>query len=311
MNLTLAYHPTNSGIHRLNPFVMLAWLGATVGSTLVVQHPIWLVAVFLTTVPVAYAARVVEQWTALMKLMLWMGVAIVCINLLVSQQGTHVFLEAGFRLPLLGVPRMTGEAALFGFGMALRLGSIISAFTILNLSVHPDDLLRAAVKLRLPYRSVLVTSLSTRFIPVLLADARTISDVQQSRGLAFDRGTIVQRIRSRGALIFPLLSNSLDRAVQVAEAMEARAYGASTRRTFYRDTPMVSADVVMVLVLCGALLLAVVARGFGFGSFEYYPTLGNLGMTPVMWGTLALLCGMLLSVLVPNVSRRRNSNDSV
>lgn len=297
--LALSYQPTGSVVHRHNACVMLSWLSVVLVVALMAQHPAWLLGVLLVTVLVAQSARVLRQWASVMRFMLWMAVAVIVINVLVSNQGSHVLYEAGFRLPLLGAPRLTLEALCFGCAMALRLAAIVSAFSLVNLCVHPDDLMRAAIKLKLPYRSVLVTSLSIRFVPVLMQDARTISDVQQSRGLSFDRGGLVQRIRSRGALILPLLSNSLDRAVQVAEAMEARAYGAPVRRTFYRDAPVTAADIsVMAVTWAGAALL-LASRAFGIGAFAYYPSLGELPMEPVAWLALALLCGSLLAVAVP------------
>ena len=246
-----------------------------------------------------------------MKFVLWMCVAIVVINVLVNQQGSHVLLQSGFRIPLLGVPRLTAEALAFGGAMALRLAAIISAFALLNLCVHPDDLMRAAIKLRLPYRSVLVTSLSTRFIPVLVADARTISEVQQSRGLSFGSGNLVQRVRNRGALVFPLLSNSLERAVQVAEAMESRAYGASVPRTFYREVPLLREDVAALLLLFGGMAMTVVVRAIGYGAYDYYPSLGDPRMSPTELVTLVLLSASLLSVVAAGKIRRRRTHDSV
>ena len=311
MNLTLTYRPTDSDIHRLNPFVMLAWVTSVLAAAMTVQHPVLLCAVFLVTVPVALVARVGRQWMAMMRLVLWMSVAIIIINALVSQQGSHVLLTAGFRVPLLGTPRLTLEALIFGSAMALRLAAIISAFTLLNLCVHPDDLMRAAIKLRLPYRSVLVTSLSTRFIPVLMADARTIADVQRSRGLAFDRGGIIERIRNGGALILPLLSNSLDRAVQVAEAMESRAYGAPVRRTFYRYSPLTPVDVTALMIVLGGGLLLVVTRALGFAGYPYYPTLGELTMSSSVWLGLGLLSAISATVIAAGALRRRSSIDPV
>lgn len=311
MNLQFSYRRNGSGIHHLNPFVMPAWVAVILVAAMIVHHPIWLLAVFLSTVPVALAAGVGRQWAALMKFVLWMCVAIVVINVLVNQQGSHVLLQAGFRIPLLGVPRVTAEALAFGGAMALRLAAIISAFTLLNLCVHPDDLMRAAIKLRLPYRSVLVTSLSTRFIPVLVADARTISEVQQSRGLSFGSGSLVQRVRNRGALVFPLLSNSLDRAVQVAEAMESRAYGMPVQRTFYRDVPLMREDVAALLVLFGGMALTVGARIIGFGAYSYYSALGDPAMSWAEWLTLVLMSASLLCVPAAGMARRRRTHDSI
>ncbi len=267
-------------------------------------------SLFLTTVPVAYVARVGRQWRAMMRYALWMSAAIVVVNVIVSQQGSHVLAEAGFPLPLVGTPRLTAEALAFGGAMALRLAAIVSSFTLLNLCVHPDDLMRAAIKLRLPYRSVLVMSLSTRFLPVLMADARTISDAQRSRGLAFDKGNLLQRIRNGGALILPLMSNSLDRAVQVAEAMESRGYGAGVRRTFYRDRRLVGPEAVAVVLLLGVACLIVVSRALGTGGFDYYPVLGYLSMSTGVSFNFGLIITVLL-VLLGVAALRGRVRDSV
>jgi energy-coupling factor transport system permease protein len=70
--------------------------------------------------------------------------------------------------------------------------------------------------MRLPANSVFMTSLSTRFVPALLEDMETLSDVQRTRGAK------LKGIRGKGPVMMPLLSNSLERSVGVAEAMEAR-----------------------------------------------------------------------------------------
>ena len=309
MQATLAYRDTGSALQRLSPFVMLAWTGAMVVASLLLQHPLFLVALAASTVPVVMAARLWRDWLTLMKLAAWLCLAIVLVNVIVSNEGAHVLAEAGFRLPLLGTPRITLEALAFGGAMSMRLLVIVAAFALLNLSVHPDDLMRAVMKLRLPYKSVLVTSLSTRFVPVLLADARTIADVQRSRGLEFDSGGVLERARSRAALILPLLSNSLDRAVQLAEAMESRAYGASPRRTFYRDVPMTHDDVAAIALVAGAVALVIAVRVTGVASYLYYPSLDSIAMTLQQWGLLALLCALLLSVIVLAGLRRRHTGD--
>ncbi len=309
MNLAFSYRPLDSPIHRMSPFVMLAWvLVVVVGATLA-QHPFWLLALLLVSPPVAWAAGVMRPWAAMMRWVLLMGLFIVAVNVVVSQQGTHLLFDPGVRLPLLGSPRITLEAIAFGGAMALRLAAIISAFTLLNLCVHPDELMRAAIKLKLPYRSVLVTSLSTRFVPVLLNDARTVMDVQRSRGLSFGRGNLIERVRNGGTLIFPLLSNSLDRAVQVSEAMEARGYGARVKRTFYRDRSMTAAEVALLLVVCGAAVLLLVARAAGLMEYQYYPALDDVVMSAPSLAAMLLVCAMLLSVVVRRPSARSASDD--
>ena len=223
--ISFRYQDKGSVIHKLNPFCKLLWIGNILVFALIFDNPLYILLLFLSTLPLIIAARVHKEWVSLMKFTLYLCVAIIVINVLLSYHGTHVLLEAPFRLPVMGTPIITLEAIFFGVAMCLRLLAIISAFTILTFTIHPDDLMLSMIKMKLPYKSVLVTSLSTRFIPTLIDDVECISDVQRSRGLELDKGNLLQKIKSRMSIIIPLLSNSLDRTVQVSEAMESRAFG--------------------------------------------------------------------------------------
>ena len=309
MQNSFSFYDTRSGIHRLSAFVIPAWAMTVMIAALVLQQPLFLVAIFLSTIPVALAARVLRRWSQFMKYIGLMAVAIIVINVIVSNQGAHVLWQSHVTLPLFGTPRVTIEAIVFGAVMSVRLASIISAFTLLNMCVHPDDLTRAAIKLRLPYRSVLIMSLSTRFIPVLMDDARTITDVQRSRGLDFSRGNIVERIRNRGALILPLLSNSLDRATQVAEAMESRAYGANVERTYYRDSRLLSHDYVALSLVGCSMAITLVLWALGVSSYQYYPVLGEVSLSAQSLGLVVLLMALFSSIGVVGIAQGGNSVD--
>lgn len=292
----------------MHPLVLSLWTLAVVVAALLLEHPAYLLSLLMVTFLLALATRVVHPWWSVVRYTVWMGLAIVVINVVASNEGTHVLLRAAFRLPLLGVPVVTLEAVAYGAAMAVRLAAIISAFTLLNLCVHPDDLLRAAVRLRLPYRSVLVASLSTRFAPVLMQDAQTIADVQRSRGLEFDTGTLRERIGNRGALILPLLSNSLDRAVQVAEAMESRAYGAAARRTFLRNVPVMPPDVAAAAFVMLALAAVIWLQASGIAAYAYYPSvsLPSLGVAGIV-GIVVLVSGFAAIVPFAHVGRRNQA----
>jgi energy-coupling factor transport system permease protein len=66
---------------------------------------------------------------------------------------------------------------------------------------------------------VLAIALATRLVPTLERDAAGL--VEALRG----RGVEVAGVRGRARLLAPLLAGSLERALNLAEAMEARGYG--------------------------------------------------------------------------------------
>lgn len=292
------YKNKGTVIHHLNPFCKLAWIVSILIFALIFDNPLYVLLVLLSTLPPIIMGKLVREWLSLMKFTLYLCIAIIVINAVVSNEGSHVLLEASFDIPVIGTPVITLEAIFFGLIMCFRLLAIISAFAILTFTIHPDDLLLSMIKLRLPYKSVLVTSLSTRFIPTLIDDLERITAVQKSRGIELDKGNLLQRMRNHRSFVIPLLSNSLDRAIQVAEAMEAKGFGSGENRTFYKDIAIHRIDVFALVLVLITTTFGIYLHTCGHGDFQYYPTISGLESNPIEWLALATLW-LLLLTLVP------------
>jgi energy-coupling factor transport system permease protein len=299
------YQDKGTPIHRLNPFCKLGWITSILVLSLVLDSPLFLLAVFLSTLPLVRAARVVSEWLSAMRLALYLSAAIILINALVSSHGRHVLFQAPFQLPLVGAPVITLEAIIYGAVMSLRLVAIISAFAILTFTVNPDDMMLAMIKMKLPYKSVMVATLSARFIPTLLDDVARITDVQRSRGLELDRGRLTRRVKSRTSIVTALLSNSLDRAVQVAEAMESRAFGTGRKRTFYRDLGFTLTDVTTLVFSLLPAALGIFMGLNGYGQYHYYPAMSWLDLTAGEVWLLVLMTVLLVALLPLAYLKRR------
>jgi energy-coupling factor transport system permease protein len=137
----------------------------------------------------------------------------------VSHTGSHLLWE-GPRIPVLGVVDVTSEELAAGGVQALRLAAVGLAFTAYALLLDLDRLLQAAGFAR---RSVLAVGLATRLVPTLERDAAGL--VEALRG----RGVEVRGLRGRARLLSPLLAGSLERSLNLAEAMEARGFGRAGR----------------------------------------------------------------------------------
>lgn len=304
-DLSYRYQDKDTLIHQLNPFAKLAWVCSISILAVLFDHPLYLTLLFLSTMPVIIMARVWEQWKSLIKYVLYMGLFIVIVNGLVMYHGAHVLVEFNFEIPTLGNPKITLEAIAFGLGMAIRLATIVSACTVLNFTIHPDDLLLIMVKLKLPYKSVLAVSLSTRFIPALADDLERISAVQRSRGLEMDKGKLKQRIKNRGAILLPLLSNSLDRTIQIAEAMESRAFGARKKRSYYRQIEITPLAIVTITAGLLPLFYGAFLRMIGLGSYLYYPSLQRIDPSVTEWLLILNLAVFLLAIIPLGWIRKR------
>jgi energy-coupling factor transport system permease protein len=295
--ISYRYRDKGTPIHKLEPFCKLAWVGGILVLSLIFNHPLYILLLFLSTLPVILTAQMWREWASMMKLTLYLCLAVIVINALVSFHGSHILYRAPFSMPVIGTPQITLEAILCGVGNSVRLLAIISAFTVLTFAIHPDELMGAMMKMRLPYKSVLVTSLSTRFAPTLVDDVERITDVQKSRGLELSKGNLPERIKNHMAIVIPLLSKSLERTVQVAEAMESRAFGSGNKRTSYRELEMSKMDVAVLAFALLPCAFGVYMRSLGWGDYHYYPTVGAISPSGTEWAMLAILA-LLLSMTV-------------
>jgi len=269
----LTYKDKDTVIHKLNPLCKLAWVVGISLLSLTFSNPLYLLALFLSILPVVFSAKAAGDWLPFMKFATFLCLMIIVINTFFSHSGEHVLYSVSFNLPLITGLRITEESVLFGVGMSLRLVTIISAFAMLTLTVHPDDLMLTMIKLRLPYKAVLLTSLSTRFVPTLIKDVETITDAYRSRGVELDGGGFAGKIKNRMPIVMALLSNSLERAVQVAEAMEVRAFGSKGKRTFFKEISMSRIDYAILVLCLSFFALSFLMWLTGYGEYQYYPSI--------------------------------------
>jgi energy-coupling factor transport system permease protein len=143
------------------------------------------------------------------------GLAVFLVTPFVSTIGWHV-LWSGPTVPVLGRLDVTREELRIGLFQGLRLTAVALAFAAYALLLDHDRLVQSA---RFARRSVLAIALATRLVPTLERDAAGL--VEALRG----RGVEVTGARARARLLSPLLAGSLERALNLAEAMEARGYG--------------------------------------------------------------------------------------
>jgi energy-coupling factor transport system permease protein len=146
---------------------------------------------------------------------------------LTAHVGSHPLWE-GPILPVIGSLDITREELAAGAVQTLRLAAVALAFSAWALRLDQDALVREA---RVARRSVLTVALATRLIPTLERDASGFVEALRGRGVA------VEGVRGRSRLLAPLVASSLERALTLAESMEARGYGRAARAPRTRSRP--------------------------------------------------------------------------
>jgi energy-coupling factor transport system permease protein len=177
------------------------------------------------------------------------GLGVFLLSPLFAVEGVDV-LWSGPTLPVLGQIDVTSEELRIAALNALRLTAVTLAFSAYALLLDHDRLLSSVGLIR---RSALAAALATRLLPTLERDASGLVDAVRGRGVA------VEGVRGRARLVSPLVAGSLERALCLAEAMEARGFGRPGRtqvpRAHWRVLDRVAVAAAALLVV-GAVLWA-------------------------------------------------------
>ena len=191
----LFYRRIASPLHATRAGVGAVWALALTAATLVLYHPLALLALLLAVLGATVGAGVGRLLGRALRMALIVALPIVLVNVLVSRQGLTVFARLGDLGPF-GQGHLTLEAVVYGAVIALKVALLILITTLASLAVDPDELLR--VLRRLSFRSALTASLATRMIPVLAADAQRLAEAQRTRPLGRPARSAGTRGAARG-----------------------------------------------------------------------------------------------------------------
>jgi energy-coupling factor transport system permease protein len=221
----------------------LALLAAAVAAALLARHTVSVALIALVLLVACLRAPADRRWPYLVGIAL-SSVALFVVTPFVETLGSHP-IWTGPIVPVLGQLDVTREELSSALFQALRLGAVGLAFAAYALLLDHDRLLAAAGVAR---RSLLAVALATPLVPTLERDAHGLVESLRARGL------VVEGVRRRATLLSPLLAGSLERGLNLAEAMEARGYG-RPGRTRVPAPPWRAADRAALVVAVGLVVL--------------------------------------------------------
>jgi energy-coupling factor transport system permease protein len=144
--------------------------------------------------------------------------------------------------------------------LTLRFIVLVESFSVFFLTTSPDHLGLALEQTHVPYEFVFAFTTAVRFVPVLAEEAQTIMDAQKARGLELEKGNFLKRIRNYIPILIPLIVSAIRRSLELAEAMESRAWGATKNRTNLYVLKMHKGDLILITLTIGLLAASVYTR---------------------------------------------------
>ena len=273
--------------NTLHPAVSMCYFVCVIGLTLACPHVVTVLLSLLGSTLFNLALRGRKAFGRTMRFVLPMFLLVCIGNPLVNHRGITM-------LCLLFNQWITLEAIVYGVVTACSLAAIILWFGCYQEVMTSDKFLYLFGKIA-PATALLITS-ALRFIPQMQQNA---AQIKQSRAMLQDNSPrLFQKLAHAVQNLSALLGMSMEIAVETADSMKARGFGARRRTTFhlFRFDARDARTLALILTLCG---ICVVARCYGHGYMEYYPritalTMGASSMTMfILFAALMLLPSIL------------------
>jgi len=246
----LRFRKVYSPIHNLDPRIKFVYVIAVFIAAIIFTQIIPLAFLFFLQIPFVLLARVQRQWLRSLR-----GAAFLAAFIFIINVATTYF-TAGYVLTAVNVENAAS--------MTLRFVVLVESFSVFFLTTSPDHLGLALEQTRVPYEFAFAFTTAVRFVPVLAEEAQTIMDAQKARGLELEKGGLLKRIRNYVPVLIPLIVSAIRRSLELAEAMESRAWGATKKRTNLYLLKLHRGDFVLLAIAVCVLAGAVYVRLFVF-----------------------------------------------
>lgn len=223
----------DSPIHKLDPRAKFILTLGFFAASLMFTNVYALLIIFVAQIPGVLLAKTVSRWLRSMRGGLFLGVFIFAMN------------------------AIFGTSLVSSLAFTLRFFAIMSSFSFFFMTTSADDLGLALEQVHVPYSISFTFTTAVRLVPTMAIDAQTVVDAQRSRGLELDKGNFIKRIKNYIPILIPLIISAIRRSVELAEALESRAFGATEERTSIVTLTMRLPDYLVVLATIIGLALAV------------------------------------------------------
>lgn len=251
MNGFLEYVPGNSFLHRMNPVAKLFAALLIIFTCFITSRFELLILILVLDFILAAHTGMMKQTIGLAKAVAGFSLLLAVLALLTTPEGSV----------LLSLPwgYIGTESVFAATRIILRLVACAVPLFLVFYVTKLSDLSNSLVKiLHVPYKYAFTFTSTVHFIPVFMNDMAGIMEAQTARGVEFDQGGILNKIRLMIPLCVPLLVSSVRKTNSAAIAAEVRGFNLRTRKSGYKEYPFAGIDFAVMGVAI-ALIAAAIA----------------------------------------------------
>ena len=259
------FFPGKSIIHRLDPRTKLVFLVIYIVALFLAVNWISYGVMFaFLSVSIALSRVRLKAFVKGLKPLIFILLFTAILNIFFTTEGK--ILVSFWKITI------TTQGLIRAFFMLIRILMLVAGTFLLTYTTSPisltdglESLLSPLKKIRLPVHELsMMMCIALRFIPTLIEETDKIMSAQKARGVDFESGKLMQRVRALIPILVPLFISAFRRADELATAMECRCYQGGEGRTKMKLLRYKFLDIkaygVGVVLLAGVIVL----RSFGW-----------------------------------------------
>ena len=261
------YYETESFVHKMDARIKILILIAYIVGVFLVQtfQFMGFLACFLFVLVSAITARV-----PLLKV--FKSIKAILFFIILSAILQIFFNSSGKVVADWGAIKITDFGLLNAGFIVARITLVVLGASLLTLTTSPVELADGIEGLMYPLKWIkfpvhefaLIMSIALRFIPTLIDETDRIIKAQKARGADFESGNVFKKAKALVPVLIPLLISSFRRADELADAMDARCYSGSKKRTKYKKMQLTWRDLIGVVFATGLITGVVFLNVTGF-----------------------------------------------
>ncbi len=250
MSSFLEYVPGTSMLHRMNPVAKLVGAIAFALACFCTSNLAFLAILLVSAFALAASCGMMRPTIGLARAVFAFSLILAIVQVLTTPTGAVlVTLPWGY----IG----TGSL-LAALTTIVRLTAAAIPLFLVFYVTKMNDITNSVVKvLHVPYKYAFTFTSTIHFIPVFMNDMKGIMEAQTARGVEFDAGGIVKKVRLMVPLCVPLLVSSVRKTNSAAIAAEVRGFNLRTVTSGYKEYPFTAFDVAAMIVSVALIALSV------------------------------------------------------
>ncbi len=261
------YYPADSLMHRLDPRIKVVLVVLYIVCTFLCRSMVSFVILTLSALALIFVSRIPFRTILRSMKPLMIILAFTFLNIFWFR-GEHLLTPESWPI------RIYWEGVWNAVYIFLRIFALITGTGIfLTYTTTPMDLTDALESLLSPLKKLhvpvhvfaMMMSIALRFIPTLTEETEKIMNAQKARGAGFSDGGLIKRAKALLPILIPLFVSAINRALELADAMECRCYHVGEGKTRLHVMHCTPRDFVALGILVAFGVGLVLSNEIGFG----------------------------------------------